>query len=112
MSRILLDQNVPVGLRQFLTGHDVRTAYQMGWSDLSNGDLLVAMEAAGFDLLISCDQNLADQQNLAARGIAVLVLDTNRWAVLRTRGADIEPVVANISPGSFIRLPVAPRGNP
>jgi hypothetical protein len=78
MSRILFDQNVPVGVRQFLPGHDVRTAYQMGWADLSNGELLVAMEAAGFDVLISCDRNLAHQQNLAGRRVAILVLDTNR----------------------------------
>jgi hypothetical protein len=109
MSRILLDQNVPVGVRQFLRGHDVWTAHRMGWSDLSNGELLVAAEAAGFDLLISCDQNLAHQQSLVGRRIAVLVLDTNRWAALRTRGADIERAAANVNSGTFTELPPARR---
>ena len=112
MSRILLDQNVPVGVRQFLRGHEVRTAYQMGWSDLSNGDLLATMEAAGFDLLISSDQNLVHQQTMAGRRISVLVLNTNRWAGLKTRGADIAHIVAGVSTGSFTQLPPAPRDHP
>ena len=36
----------------------------MGWADLSNGDLLAASEKS-FDLLITTDQNLKYQQNLA-----------------------------------------------
>ena len=71
MSRILLDQNVPVGIRQLLRQHEVRTAYQMGWADLSNGELLAAMDASGFELLISSDQNLVHQQSLVNRRIAV-----------------------------------------
>ena len=110
MPRILLDQNVPVGLRRFLSGDDVSTANQMGWSNLSNGQLLTALEAAGFDLLISCDQNLRHQQRLSGRRIAVLVLDTNRWAVLRTFRVEIEQAVANLNPGSFSELTLASRG--
>jgi hypothetical protein len=40
MHRILLDQNTPRQLRQALPGHDVRTALQMGWDGLVNGDLI------------------------------------------------------------------------
>src|SRR5262245_39892900 len=92
-SRIRLEPNLPVGLRRFLRAHDVSTAYRMGWSDLSNSELLRAAEAAGFELLISCDQNLVHQQTLTGLRIAVLVLGTNRWALLRDRGADIERAV-------------------
>jgi hypothetical protein len=109
MSRILLDQNVPVGVRQFLRGHEVLTAHQMGWSDSSNGALLAALEAAGFDLLISSDRNLVHQQNLEDRRIGVLVLDTNRWAVLQMHGAEIEAAIADIRPGFFCQLSIASR---
>lgn len=112
MSGILLDQNVPVGLRQFLSGHEVPTAYQMGWSDLSNGELLVTVEADGFDVLISCDQNLNNQQNIAGLRLGVLVLNTNRWAVLRTCGAEIGHAIANIDPGSFTQPSLVPRDSP
>lgn len=110
MSRILLDQNVPIGVRRFLQGHAVATAYQMGWADLSNGALLAAMEAAGFDTLISCDRNLAHQQNLDHHRIAVLVLDTNRWNVLRACGPEIRRAAAGIKPGVLVELLLAERG--
>jgi len=47
----------------------------MGWADLSNGDLLGASEKS-FDLLMTTDQNLKYQQNLAGRRLAILVLPT------------------------------------
>ena len=52
----------------------METAWQRGWSQLTNGDLLSAAEAAGFELLVTTDQNLRYQQNLATRKIAIFVL--------------------------------------
>lgn len=80
----------------------------MGWAELSNGDLLAAAEAAGFELLITCDQDLPYQQNLTRRRLAVLVLGTNRWAVIRADSVDIDQAVAAIQPGSFSRFPLSP----
>ena len=82
--RVLFDQGTPVPLRDFLRGHDVATAFEMHWSDLSNGDLLLAAEKQ-FDVLITTDQQLRYQQNLAARKIAVLVLPFASWPKLRPR---------------------------
>lgn len=67
---ILFDQGTPVPLRPFLEGHVVKTAAQQGWSTLTNGRLLDAAEAAGFDLLLTTDKNLFYQQNLQNRKIA------------------------------------------
>ena len=39
--RVLFDQGTPVPLRHALTGHVVSTAFEMGWSEMANGDLLV-----------------------------------------------------------------------
>lgn len=76
---ILFDQGTPAPLRRFLPGHEVITAYEKGWSELSNGMLLSAAEQAGFELLITTDGNLRYQQNLSQRRIAILVLPTTRW---------------------------------
>jgi hypothetical protein len=46
---VLLDQNVPIEVRRILASHFVRTAYRMGWADLSNGELMDAAEAAGVE---------------------------------------------------------------
>jgi hypothetical protein len=37
--KILFDQGTPVPLRKVLVAHLVVTAYELGWSELQNGDL-------------------------------------------------------------------------
>jgi hypothetical protein len=44
---ILFDQGTPIGIRQCLLEHTVKTAAAQGWSTLLNGELLRAAEAAG-----------------------------------------------------------------
>jgi hypothetical protein len=62
--RIVFDKNVPVGVRRFLTQHEVRTFPEMQWHpQLENGKLLDTAEAAGFDLMVTSDQNIRYQQN-------------------------------------------------
>jgi hypothetical protein len=82
--RILLDECVPRPLRRELTGHDVRTIREMGWAGKKNGELLALMAGAGLEVLLTVDQNLRHQQNLAASGVAVVVMvaPTNRLADL------------------------------
>jgi hypothetical protein len=99
--RILLDKNAPSGLRRILTGHDARTAAEMGWSRYSNGQLLDEAEKAGFEALITTDQSFAFQQNLTGRNIAVIIFSTNAWPVIRTKPQTVRRAVANASPGTF-----------
>jgi hypothetical protein len=46
----------------------------MGWDSLANGELIEAAENGGFDVMVSADQNLRYQQNLAGRRLALVVL--------------------------------------
>jgi hypothetical protein len=69
--RILLDHNTPAPLRYALRGHQVETAYERGWAELQNGDLIAETESAGFDLLITTDQGIRYQQNWADRSLAL-----------------------------------------
>jgi hypothetical protein len=50
--RILFDQGTPAPLRESLRQHDVSTAYERGWSNLKNGELLDAAEHAGFEVFV------------------------------------------------------------
>ncbi|MBV5333386.1 hypothetical protein JZU54_07635, partial [bacterium] len=54
--KILFDQGTPVPLRRFLASHEVVTAFDRGWGELQNGDLLRAAEADGFAAIITTDQ--------------------------------------------------------
>lgn len=98
--RILLDHKTPLGVRRILANHDVQTAAQMGWAALSNSNLLDAAERAGFEVLITCDQNIVFQQNLAARGIAIVVLMTNRWDDIRAQPQTVQRAVDGAAPGA------------
>src|SRR6266568_9207255 len=102
--RILLDQGTPAPLRDALGGHSVETAYELGWSRLSNGELLAAAEAAAFGLLITTDQNLRYQQNLSGRRLAILVLPTTRWRQIQARVAEVAAAVGSIRPGEYREL--------
>jgi len=62
--RVLFDQGTPKPLMHLLAGHEVRTAFQEGLSEFSNGGLLERAEALHFDLLITTDKNLRYQQRL------------------------------------------------
>jgi hypothetical protein len=105
--RILLDQNVPLGLRRLLAGHNVVTAAHLGWSTIQNGDLIRAAEDAGFSILITCDRNIRYQQNLLGRQLALVELTTNQWATIRDNIACVLAVIETASPGSYatVRFP-------
>jgi hypothetical protein len=91
--RIAFDKNVPVGVRRFLTGHEVRTFVEMQWHpQLENGELLAAAEAAGFDAMLTADQNIRYQQNLTGRRLALIVIGSNIWPNRKARQAS--PVVS------------------
>lgn len=67
--KVLFDHNVPKRLRQFLPGHEVALAREMGWAELGNGALLAAAEDSGFAVMVTGDKNLSYQQNLQSRNL-------------------------------------------
>ena len=107
--RILFDQGTPVPLRSHLTGHVVETAFNRGWYRLENGELLQAAEDADFALLITTDQNLQYQQNLATRRIAVLVLMTTSWPRIRASVDRVVHAVNELAPSGFVVVEIPER---
>lgn len=105
---ILLDQGTPVPIREFLKNHTVKTAAEQGWSTLSNGDLLDAAEAAGFDLLLTTDKNLIHQQNLRGRTIAIVVIGNAQWPLLRLHTQAVVDAINLVIPGSYIVVDIPP----
>jgi hypothetical protein len=110
--RIVFDKNVPVGVRRFLSKHHVQTFVEMQWDpQLGNGKLLDEAEAAGFDVMVTSDQNIRYQQNLAGRRLALVVLGSNIWPVVREHETAIAAKVDAATTGSydFIEMPLPPR---
>lgn len=107
--RILFDANTPAPLARHLRGHQVQRADELGWQGLENGALLDAAEEAGFDLLLTCDQNVRYQQNFTGRKLAVLILSSNHWPTLRPLVARIAAAVDFVRRGQVTRLDLSGR---
>ena len=107
MRRLLLDANMPRGLRALLPDDEVRTARQMGWDRLTNGELLAAAEGAGFDAMITADRNIRYQQNLVGRKIALIELTTTHWETIRDNFPEVKAAITDARVGSYamVRLP-------
>jgi len=100
-TRILLDQNTPLGIRRALLGYEVIPARSLGWATIENGALICAAEEAGFGILITCDRNIQYQQNLAGRQIALIELSTAIWPAIRPHVNDVLAAVQLARPGSY-----------
>ena len=98
--KVFLDECVDWRLSRDIAGHEVKTARQMGWASIKNGELLV-LAAQEFDVFVTVDRNLSFQQNLGAVAIAVIVLQapTNRLADLRTLVPRLIAVIESARPG-------------
>lgn len=104
--KILFDHGVPAPLRHHLPPNVVDTAYEKSWSNLQNGDLLAAAEADAYEVLISTDQKMKYQQNLAARRIAMIVLLSTSWPRIQRRIRESQSALGRAKPGSYEEVPV------
>ena len=101
---ILFDHGTPLPSIAFLKQHTVKDAKSQGWDTLSNGELLDAAEAAGFDVLLTSDKNIRYQQNLKHRKIAIVVLGNRQWPVLRLHTNLVVAAVDGTKPGTYVEV--------
>ena len=108
--KILFDHGTPAPLRRDLHGHTVDTAAEKGWDGLANGDLIDSAEQEGYQVLITTDQGIRHQQNLAGRRLAVIVLLSTAWPYARARIEEIRAAVAEVQPGEVREVRIPMRG--
>jgi len=101
---ILFDHVTPRGIARVLSGHTVTTAKERGWDTLGNGDLLAAAEQAGFDVVLTADKNMRHQQNLEGRRIALVILSTPQWPIVRLHLERIAAAVNAATAGCHIEV--------
>ncbi|MEO7672700.1 MAG: DUF5615 family PIN-like protein [Pyrinomonadaceae bacterium] len=74
--RLLLDECIPRRLKKDFIGHEVLTIDEAGFKGLKNGNLL--RQASGhFEVLITVDKNIEQQQNRSELPMAILILSAN-----------------------------------
>ena len=79
---------------------------KVGWAGKKNGELLALMAGDGFEVLLTVDQNLRYQQNLAASGVAVVVMvaPTNRFKDLKPLVPSVVTALGGIKPGDVVEV--------
>ena len=104
--RLLIDECVDERVRLLFADYDCQTARFAGLAGLKNGRLLDAAEGAGFDVLITVDQNIPDQQNLTGRMISLIILcgPTNRLHDLGPLVPAAISVLHSIGRGEVVRI--------
>lgn len=98
--RVFLDECIDWRLARAIVGHEVKTARQMGWTAIKNGDLLF-IASQHFDVFVTVDRNLSFQQDLNPLPIVVIVLcaKTNRLSDLERLVPSLLKAIAAARPG-------------
>ena len=104
--RILLDECVDERLRHCFAGHVCQTCRYANLRQFANGKLLAAAERAGFQVLVTVDKNMAYQQNLWDRAIAVVTLDARSANLedLLPLMPDVLDALQRVTPGTVVRI--------
>jgi hypothetical protein len=68
--------------------------------------LLNAAELAGFDVLVTADKNIRYQQNLANRKIALVILPSGRWPVIKPQLQEVIGAIDDAGSGSYEEIPL------
>ena len=76
----------------------------MGWAGVRNSTLLSFAETEEFKIVITCDQNMFQEQDVRGRSLAVVELPTNRLADLFLIAREILETVDAAQPGNYYRL--------
>jgi hypothetical protein len=108
---VLFDHGTPKGRARALSEHTAHTAQSRGWDTLSNGALLKAAEAAGFDVLVTTDGRIRYQQNLRTHRLALVVLTgSTRWTHVRQHFDRTAAAVIAATPGTYteVEIPFEP----
>lgn len=104
--RILFDKGTPRPLRRRLFGHEVETSVERGWDTLANGELLNRAEEAGFEVLLTTDQNIRYQQNMTVRRIAVVVLMNTNWPRIARHTEVVRVALGELQPGEIREIQI------
>ena len=102
--RVLFDNGVPDAIARRLDKHVVLLARNLGWDKLANGTLIQAAEDAGFEVLLTNDKNIRYQQNLTTRKIALVVLRTSQWPMVKRHLPAIVQAVDAAVTGSYAEV--------
>ncbi len=103
--RVLLDECLPKKLKRELAGCTVITVPEQGWAGQKNGALL-RLAQIEFDVFLTIDQNLTNQQNLSQIDLAIIVLSAqdNQLETLQPLMPKVLEVLETIQTGQMVQI--------
>ena len=103
--RVLPDEQLPLDLAAMLEGHAAATVVGRGWAGAKNGDLHRRMHGE-YDALLTMDQGIEFQQNIAALpfGVLLVLAPSNRMVHLQRLVPAILEALPGVRPGQLLRI--------
>lgn len=104
-AQVLIDNFVPKRFKHHLPPFVVTHVSEVGWSRLEDGELLTFADEA-FDVVITVDQHIPEQQNLSRYNLALIILfvPTNRLPDLLPVADQTIEALRVIKPGQLKRI--------
>ena len=102
--KVLLDEMLPIGVREFLPSHEVESASHAGLAGISNGEMIRRAIDAGFDVIVTLDRGISHQQNLAQSGVAFVLIPHNDVDRIRRYADDLRRAVDGAAAGLVVRV--------
>jgi predicted nuclease of predicted toxin-antitoxin system len=99
--KVLFDEDVPAKLARSLFQHEIHTVVTMQWGGIKNGELLKLIEREGFDVFLTGDKNMENQQRLEGRPFAVLIMSAINWPVVVPYIHNISAAIDESRPGTL-----------
>ena len=105
--KILLDECLPLDFRHSFPNHDAHSAEWAGFKSRKNGELLLAAEASGYEVLVTVDQGIPRQRQPAGRNLSIILLRsrTNQIEDLLPLVDAILNALETIKPGQVLTVP-------
>jgi hypothetical protein len=103
--RVFLDACVDPRVAQIILGHDVRTAFDLGWQRLRDHVLLPKV-AADFDVLLTTDKGFEHEHNLnnLSIGIVIVHVPKNKVEFYRPAVSSILNAIVSVGKGQVIHV--------
>ena len=104
--KILLDECLPLDFRHSFPGHDAHSAEWASLKGKKNGELLRDAELAGYEILLTVDQGIPHQQNLAGRKLSIIAIrsQTNQMEDLLPLVDAILNALETMTPGQIVPI--------
>ena len=105
--KILLDECLPLDFRHSFPPHDAHTAEWAGLKGKKNGELLLAAETDGYEVLLTVDQGIPHQRPSGSRKLSVILVrpQTSQIEDLLPFVDAILNALKAITPGQIVSIP-------